>query len=81
MEIHGIPSLNYRYNSCGTSQRDSLSNKMKGEIEQAVAIFIDGFYYIYAKAVSKDKTLLQELFIEAFDYEMVYVCLYEDCMK
>lgn len=48
------------------------------QVEQAVAIFIDGFYYIYAKAVSKDKTLLQELFIDAFDYEMVYACLYEE---
>lgn len=48
------------------------------QVEQAVAIFINGFYYIYAKAVSRDKTLLKELFIDAFDYDMVFVCLYED---
>lgn len=55
-----------------------LSELNPWQVEQAVAIFIDGFYYIYAKAVSKDKTLLKELFIDAFDYDMVYGCLYED---
>ena len=54
-----------------------LSELNPSQVEQAVAIFIDGFYYIYAKAVSKDKTLLKELFIDAFDYNMVFVCLYE----
>lgn len=54
-----------------------LSELNPSQVEQAVAIFIDGFYYIYAKAVSKDKTLLKELFIDAFDYDMVFVCLYE----
>ena len=48
------------------------------QVEQAVSIFIDGFYYIYAKAVSKDKNLLKELFIDAFDYDMVFVCLYDE---
>lgn len=55
-----------------------LSELNPSQVEQAVAIFIDGFYYIYAKAVSKDKTLLKELFIDAFDYDMVFVCLYEE---
>ena len=54
-----------------------LSELNHVQVEQAVAVFIDGFYYIYAKAVSKDKTLLKKLFIDAFDYDMVYVCLYE----
>lgn len=54
-----------------------LSELNHAQVEQAVAVFIDGFYSIYAKAVSKDKTLLKELFIDAFDYDMVYVCLYE----
>lgn len=54
-----------------------LSELNHAQVEQAVAVFIDGFYYIYAKAVSKDKTLLKKLFIDAFDYDMVYVCLYE----
>lgn len=30
-----------------------LSELNPSQVEQAVAIFIDGFYYIYAKAVSK----------------------------
>lgn len=55
-----------------------LSELNHSQVEQAVAIFINGFYYIYAKAVSKDKTLLKELFIDALDYDMVFVCLYED---
>lgn len=54
-----------------------LSELNHPQIEQAVALFVDGFYYIYAKAVSKDKTLLKELFIDAFDYDMVFVCLHE----
>lgn len=54
-----------------------LSELNHAQVEQAVAVFIDGFYSIYAKAVSKDKTLLKELFIDAFDCDMVYVCLYE----
>lgn len=54
-----------------------LSELNHAQVEQAVAVFIDGFYYIYAKAVSKDKTLLKKLFIDAFDYDMVYVYLYE----
>lgn len=55
-----------------------LSELNPSQVEQAVAIFIDGFYFIYAKAISKDKTLLKELFIDAFDDDMVFVCLYEE---
>ncbi|MDO4275666.1 MAG: GNAT family N-acetyltransferase [Eubacteriales bacterium] len=54
-----------------------LSELNRLQVEQAVAIFIDGFYYIYEKAVSKDKTLLKKLFIDAFDHDMVFVCLHE----
>ena len=55
-----------------------LSELNQSQVEQAVAVFIDGFYYIYEKTVSKDKALLQQLFIDAFDYDMVFVCLYEN---
>ncbi len=55
-----------------------LSELNSSQVEQAVAIFIDGFYYIYAKTVSKDKSLLKELFMDALDYDMVFVCLYEE---
>lgn len=54
-----------------------LSELNRPQVEQAVAIFIDGFYYIYEKAVSKDKALLKKLFIDAFDHDMVFVCLHE----
>lgn len=55
-----------------------LSELNPPQVEQAVAIFIDGFYFIYAKAVSKDKILLKELFMDAFDFDMIFVCLYEE---
>ena len=55
-----------------------LSQLNHSQVQQAVTIFIDGFYYIYAKTVSKDKMLLKELFIDALDYDMVYVCLYKE---
>lgn len=55
-----------------------LSEINCSQVEQTIALFIDGFYYIYEKAVSKDKALLQQLFIDAFDCDMVFVCLYEE---
>lgn len=56
----------------------NLSQLNHSQVEQAVAIFIDGFYYIYEKTVSKDKMLLKKLFIDALDYDMVFVCLYKE---
>lgn len=55
-----------------------LSELNPPQAEQAVTVFIDGFYFIYAKAVSKDKILLKELFMDAFDFDMIFVCLYEE---
>lgn len=54
-----------------------LSELNSSQVEQAIALFVDGFYYIYKKAISKDKALLQQLFIDAFDCDMVFVCLHE----
>lgn len=55
-----------------------LSELNRSQVMQAVALFVDGFYYIYEMAVSKDKALLLQLFIDAFDYDMVFVCLHEE---
>lgn len=55
-----------------------LSELSCSQTEHAVALFVDGFYYIFKKAVSKDKALLQQLFIDAFDCDMVFVCLHEE---
>lgn len=55
-----------------------LSELNRSQAEQAIALFVDGFYYIYEKAVSKDKALLQQLFIDAFNCDMVFVCLHEE---
>ena len=55
-----------------------LSELNYAQAEQAIELFVDGFYFIYEKTVSKDKTLLQQLFIDAFDYNMVFVCLHEE---
>ena len=52
-----------------------LSQLNCAQTEQAIDLFVDGFYNIFSMSVSKDKDLLKELFIDAFDRDMVFVCL------
>ena len=43
---------------------------------KAVKLFVDGFYKIFS--FSKDKKILQELFLHSLDFSMIYVCLFEN---
>ncbi|WP_027633694.1 GNAT family N-acetyltransferase [Clostridium hydrogeniformans] len=42
---------------------------------KAIELFVDGFYNIFS--FSKDKKILQELFIQSLDFSIIYVCLHE----
>lgn len=57
---------------------EKLSQLNQEQAEAAVSLFVDGFYNIFQMAVSKDKKLLQQLFTDAFDVDMVYICLCDD---
>ena len=60
------------YKICAASE---LSQTQK---EEAVGLFVNGFYNIFSMGVSGDKAVLRQLFIDAFDYNMVYVCIMDD---
>jgi len=54
-----------------------LSGLDDGQVDQAVGVFVDGFHYIFSKAISKDKEKLHLLFKNSFDYDMTYAYLRE----
>lgn len=45
---------------------------------QAVTVFVDGFYDVFAGKVTKDKNILHELFKDSFNTDMVYVSLVDN---
>ena len=52
-----------------------LSELNEVQVRQATAICVDGLYNIFS-IISKDKNLLTELFMDSFDYDMCYACIY-----
>ena len=56
-----------------------LSELNEKHINQAVILFVEGFYNMF-KGITRDKSILQELFKDSFDFQMVYVYLQNDCV-
>jgi len=46
------------------------------QLNEATSICVDGLYNVFS-LISKDKSLLIELFKDSFHYDMCYACLYE----
>lgn len=55
----------------------SLSELNDKYINQAINLFVEGFYHMF-KGITKDKSELQQLFKDSFNYNMIYVCLQDD---
>ena len=55
-----------------------LSELDDNQLNQAVDVFIEGFYNTL-QSVSKDKDILHKLFKNAFDGNMTYACLQDGC--
>ncbi len=53
-----------------------LDNSDEEYRQQAVRLFINGFRHVFSFA--KEDSELEALFSEAFDYSMIYVCLYHN---
>lgn len=51
-----------------------LSELEENQVNQAIDVFIEGFYFTLS-SVSKDKDTLHELFKSSFDYNMTYAYL------
>jgi len=56
-----------------------LAELNEKHINQAITLFVEGFYNMF-KGVSKDKSILHELFKDSFDCQMVYIYLQDDCV-
>jgi ribosomal protein S18 acetylase RimI-like enzyme len=51
-----------------------LSELEELQVDQAINVFIEGFFYIF-KSISKDTVKLHKLFKNSFDYNMTYAFL------
>jgi len=56
----------------------NLSELNEEHVGQAITLFVDSFYYIFAKTFTKDKGVLHEFFKNSFDISMIYVYLQDD---
>ncbi|MCL2107377.1 MAG: GNAT family N-acetyltransferase [Oscillospiraceae bacterium] len=53
-----------------------LSELSEAQAERAFELFAEGFFFIFSP-ISKDKAKLRQLFMDSFDRQSVFVCLYE----
>lgn len=56
-------------------QIEAMTDLNERQKSEAIELFIEGFYDIIGKGVSKDRKVLLELFQQAFDPSLVLVCL------
>ena len=56
------------------SEIKKLSELDDEQVNQAICVFIDGFYNVFS-TISKDKEKLHKLFKNSFDYDMTYAYL------
>ncbi len=61
-------------NNINIVKLSELDNEYK---EMAVHLFVDSFYNMYT-SLTKDKNVLQELFLYSLDFSLVYVAIYEN---
>lgn len=45
---------------------------------EAISVFLEGFYPIFSKMVSKDRDVLHTLFGDSFQENMAYACLFDN---